>query len=191
MSLLLQVTNAQGSEPRLSPTALTPSLHPSWDVTQQQQQQWLYSNIDNSNNSSDCQLYNNIGTHVQTMYIMWSVSSHVLTICKDKWQYWLCHLCMCLSIILSLSPEGEWFNICKNIKKVLLMFLQTFLLCDWPFFDYCWHFRILSKILFLLMLLLRRGEVRDVSRVAHNIMCCVNHLYPGSRGMLLYPKLSA
>ena len=58
------------------------SLPPSTPhVTQQQQQQWLYSNIHNNiNDSRDC-------THVHTMYIMWSVSSHVLTICKDKWRY--------------------------------------------------------------------------------------------------------
>ena len=68
---------------RLSLLSLPPSTP---HVTQQQQQQWLYSNI---HNSSHCQLYNNTGTHVHIMYIMWSVSSHVLTICKHKRLSWL------------------------------------------------------------------------------------------------------
>ena len=102
------------------------SLPPSTPhVTQQQQQQWLYSNIHNNiNDSRDCRLYNNIGTHVHSISCgQWALMSWPSVKINDG-----THLCMCLSIILSLSSDSERFNNCKLIKVVLFMFLQTFLL---------------------------------------------------------------
>ena len=156
---------------RLSLLSLPPSTP---HVTQQQQQQWLYSNI---HNSSHCQLYNNTGTHVH--HVVSELS------CPDNLS-WLLSSVQCFSFVLSSSLYQEWVSILKIIVAILhfkrfLMFLQTFLLCNWPheaIFD-IFMSRAKPWSCFQIPVATTQGWnvwyliLSQVSIVAQIIMCCV------------------
>ena len=121
--MLLQVTDTQGSEPRLSPR-LSPLMR-CYTTTATA----VYTCTQHVHTQQQ---------HTCTVYIMWcSVSSHVLTICKHKsWS----------QLLSSVHVFFNKFNFVMDVhasmfKKVRIqshfcvfivwMFLLLFLLCDW------------------------------------------------------------
>ena len=176
--MLLQVTDTQGSEPRLSPR-LSPLMR-CYTTTATA----VYTCTQHVHTQQQ---------HTCTVYIMWcSVSSHVLTICKHKsWSQLLSSVHVFFnkfnfvmdvhaSMLIKVRIQSHFcvFNSLNVFAVISLVWLTTR--------SHCWHFRVLGKLwsCFLLMLLLRRGACADhVSRVPQllspewttHIQGCITH----------------
>ena len=117
--------------------------------------------LHNNSNSSDCtqQQQQRVSTqcqHACTMYIMWSVSSHVLAICKYKWVLWPLAICTYVFLFALQFHEVRHKTVIVNknnlhlcINRRMWLFLLVLLFCNWDYIKLLLAFSCSEQFLIL------------------------------------------